>query len=335
MVPSKLSPPLPSNVLIGGPSLSDVAKQTAIDALNQGASAVDAAQKTKTAENAYRSAKNAGYSEERAQNRAQAAVKRSELSDEELKDLAVRERKLTERIKDGDGRPGASTIKIADINDPASPHYDSRGINIGTEENPDWVKIIEVNEGDWGYQSVLFDDSAHSEGHYPLVFRATESDYTKTLAPYEFAKDWIQNGLQQFGFVPTQYDQAAIDTNRYMRSENSNYAHIILVGHSLGGGLASYTGGLNGLPVVTFNSAGLGAGTNGDIINTGNAVDVTQYENYNVENDILTHYFNPYVAHPPVGDTHVFPKKPGDSGYTSHGNQQLGDAMTKPEIPRQ
>ncbi len=66
--------------------------------------------------------------------------------------------------------------------------------------------------------------------------------------------DWITNLWQGLGGIPDQYSQALELTQRVRAELGDN---VILAGHSLGGGLASYAGMETGSKVVGFNAAGL------------------------------------------------------------------------------
>ena len=119
------------------------------------------------------------------------------------------------------------------------------------------IRVLDVKRGDYGYESVLFDD----QGHVSLVYRATESwDTVHDFGSFgEFAKDWGQNIAQLAGFVPAQYEYALRDAQKYAE----DYPDLTLVGHSLGGGLAAYAGNVTGFPVLSVNGAGLGAWDDG------------------------------------------------------------------------
>ena len=81
---------------------------------------------------------------------------------------------------------------------------------------------------------------------YVLSFRGTNP---------EQLIDWITNISQGLGYRNSQYRQAA-EVALYVQSKvGSN--NLLITGHSLGGGLASYAASLTGSRAITFNAAGL------------------------------------------------------------------------------
>ncbi len=77
-----------------------------------------------------------------------------------------------------------------------------------------------------------------------------------TVAGTDQTRDRLTNVAQGLGFIPPQYSHAAADA----RAFQLQYPGGEIVGHSLGGGLATYAGSLTGLPTRVFNPAGLGDG---------------------------------------------------------------------------
>ncbi|MDR6840273.1 XVIPCD domain-containing protein [Pseudoxanthomonas sacheonensis] len=69
------------------------------------------------------------------------------------------------------------------------------------------------------------------------------------------AEDWLNNGRQGAGLESDYYDRAMRLANDLKRSPLGREFEI--VGHSLGGGLASSASAITGIPAVTFNSSGL------------------------------------------------------------------------------
>jgi hypothetical protein len=82
----------------------------------------------------------------------------------------------------------------------------------------------------------------------------------QVVIAYEGTKsipDWFNNIKQitDLSGTPDQYKQALVLAREIKKQYNAE--DIILVGHSLGGGLAQYAGAMEGLETVTFNHAGL------------------------------------------------------------------------------
>lgn len=109
------------------------------------------------------------------------------------------------------------------------------------------------------YSELFYDETAQA---YVLAFRGTEGandilDFLKANIPQS-----IQTFTSFVGLDPhaQQYKQA-IEVTRAVKKALGDRGRLILVGHSLGGGLASAAALQHGLPAITFNAAGLARGT--------------------------------------------------------------------------
>lgn len=81
-------------------------------------------------------------------------------------------------------------------------------------------------------------------GEYTVAFKGTSS-----------GADWKQNAQQGIGQRTSYYSQAEIIGKNM--ADSAMAGKIKIVGHSLGGGLASAASRASGLPATTFNAAGL------------------------------------------------------------------------------
>lgn len=105
-----------------------------------------------------------------------------------------------------------------------------------------------------------------------LVFRGSTSD----------GSDWSNNFRQGLNMDSAYYRQAVDIGNSLLRTG----ADVHVVGHSLGGGLASATAHASGLPATTFNAAGLHKQT---VERYGGMADVPGHvEAWRVKGEILT-----------------------------------------------
>ncbi|MCG8576129.1 MAG: hypothetical protein MI810_14665, partial [Flavobacteriales bacterium] len=86
----------------------------------------------------------------------------------------------------------------------------------------------------------------------------TEVEYAFVIAGTAETMDWLQDGAQIVGYS-TQYFQAVGDAS--VIDEDIDYLELTFVGHSLGGGLAVASALRTGREAITFNPAGLSAGT--------------------------------------------------------------------------
>ena len=107
------------------------------------------------------------------------------------------------------------------------------------------LEMKDFMDKETGFGAAVF----HSEisGENMLVYRGTNNGFTGK-------KDWATNGMQGLGFETDQYNQAM----DLAASVDEIYdGNVTMVGHSLGGGLASSGVAVTGNSGYTFNSAGL------------------------------------------------------------------------------
>ena len=90
--------------------------------------------------------------------------------------------------------------------------------------------------------------------------------------------------VQVFGIKDTAFHDAVKVVKAFKDAHPGREIH--LVGHSLGGALASYAGIKNDVPVTAFNSAGLSLGLRNDL--GADAIDKAQVNHFNTSNDPLS-----------------------------------------------
>lgn len=91
---------------------------------------------------------------------------------------------------------------------------------------------------------------------FAAVFRNdTTGEYTVAFKGTSSGADWKQNAQQGIGLPTSYYTQAEAIGSVMAFSPMADKVKI--VGHSLGGGLASAASRASGLPATTFNAAGL------------------------------------------------------------------------------
>ncbi|HUF80528.1 MAG TPA: Mbeg1-like protein [Burkholderiales bacterium] len=173
-----------------------------------------------------------------------------------------------------------------------------------------------------GLEKAIFNDSTTNfgarlfespDGRMALAFKGTD--------PTSMA-DLEADAHQGFGGVPVQYQQAdelAANVAAVYGAEN-----VQLVGHSLGGGLASYAGLRNGLAVKSFNGAGLSTGARANIgpeLYARNSGNIT---NYNAIGDLVSDPAPLVAPGTPLGldaeqpGTKLFFDSPGRGPVTKH-----------------
>lgn len=89
---------------------------------------------------------------------------------------------------------------------------------------------------------------------YVIAFRGSESP----LDLENLTKDWLETNLRQAaGKLTQQYGAANTVANLIQQLPQEIQSKIVIVGHSLGGGMGSAVGAISGLPTHVFNPAGL------------------------------------------------------------------------------
>ena len=111
----------------------------------------------------------------------------------------------------------------------------------------DWHRVDGGRNVDSNLAWVLYYNKSTKK--YALVFKGTE---------VTSVKDWKANIQQGVGITTQQYDQAIALTRRFQSRYKDN---LELVGHSLGGGLASAVALATGLHATVFNPAGVNEDT--------------------------------------------------------------------------
>ena len=159
---------------------------------------------------------------------------------------------------------------------------------------------------------------------YELVFRGS------TLAP----EDWQNNFAQNANDDSSYYQQAVSLGNRI--SESGQADNVQIVGHSLGGGMASAAQGGSGAAATTFNSAGLHPKT---VARYSTVADRMQAEPdkilaYQVEGEVLTSTqesgVTSWFASPAVGQRSVVPAaSDAVSADDRHAMDEVIDAIEK------
>lgn len=174
-----------------------------------------------------------------------------------------------------------------------------------------------------GFHSAVYRDP---NGNLVLAFSGT--DVTSPV-------DWATNFEQAIGIDTKQYN-AALELATKLKAEAGS--DLVITGHSLGGGLASYAALGTDTPAVTFNAAGL---SNDSLESLGftpdQARDVASdglIRRYSVESDILTNIQESTPAPDAVG-THITLRDTASDdlfdlhSIEMHGSGAVVDAINK------
>ncbi len=154
-------------------------------------------------------------------------------------------------------------------------------------ESPIGLKLIDpkdvpglensvFTDTDTGFGASLF--KSEISGETMLVFRGTNNGVTGK-------KDWTTNLKQGVGKETEQYNQAMILAKEVNSSVNGD---ISIVGHSLGGGLASSGVAVTGVNGFTFNSAGLHPDTAKEMKGLSNDQTAKLIISQHVDGEVLT-----------------------------------------------
>jgi Protein of unknown function (DUF2974) len=135
-------------------------------------------------------------------------------------------------------------------------------------------KVVDVkNDPSTGFRAVALKSLDPNDKRVIVAFSGSDE-----------GKDWGDNIKQGLGLPTAQYKEAVDFANKWKASDGNN---VILTGHSLGGGLASYASLKTDLRATAVNSAPLALNHLG--LNPFKALHITQYyvpgEALSVEND--------------------------------------------------
>lgn len=120
-------------------------------------------------------------------------------------------------------------------------------------------------------------------GFRAVALKPVDASDKRTIVAFagsDEGRDWDDNLLQGAGITPKQYKQAVDFTNKWKASDGNN---VILTGHSLGGGLASYASIKTDLRATAVNSAPLALNHIGF-----NPLDARRITQYYVPGEVLT-----------------------------------------------
>jgi len=118
---------------------------------------------------------------------------------------------------------------------------------IDPKDMPPELRNAVLNDNGSGLNAAIY--RSDIDGSYRLVFRGSEHDHLNDV------QDWINNIEQGTGHDSKQYEEAVQLSQQFANAYGTDNTGI--VGHSLGGGLASAGSLATGIPANTFNAAGL------------------------------------------------------------------------------
>ncbi len=119
------------------------------------------------------------------------------------------------------------------------------GLNLLDPKEIPGLENATFTDEETGFGAALFESDIN--GEIMLTYRGTNNGVTGK-------QDWLANGMQGVGMKTAHYEQAmelAKDVNIELEG------NFVIVGHSLGGGLASAATAVTGAKSYTYNAAGL------------------------------------------------------------------------------
>ncbi|MBA2621485.1 MAG: DUF2974 domain-containing protein [Acidobacteria bacterium] len=141
-----------------------------------------------------------------------------------------------------------------------------------------------------GFRAIVLKPVAEKDKHVIVSFAGSGAQIG----------DWINNVGQAGGNTPSQYRQAVSMAREYQQKYGDN---VILTGHSLGGGLASFASLQTGLRATAINSAALSPNNLG-----GNALFNPSVKN----NPRITQYYVPGEVLTNLDNIDLFDARPGN-----------------------
>jgi Protein of unknown function (DUF2974) len=161
--------------------------------------------------------------------------------------------------------PAAQGLKFSETKSASDIAYKSSNSKVNdVYQFPDgkqW-KVVDVkNDPNTGFRAVALKSLDPNDKRVIVAFSGSDE-----------GKDWGDNIKQGLGLSTKQYGEAVDFANKWKASDGNN---VILTGHSLGGGLASYASLKTDLRATAVNSAPLALNHLG--LNPFKALHVTQY----------------------------------------------------------
>lgn len=158
--------------------------------------------------------------------------------------------------------PAAQGLEFSETKSACDLAYDAKPGETYKFPNGEQWKVVDVrDDSNTGFRAVALKPTDPNDHRVIVAFAGSSS-----------GNDWDDNLAQGAGLSTAQYGQAVDFANKWKATDGSN---VILTGHSLGGGLASYASIKTDLHATAVNSAPLALNHLG--LNPFDALRITQY----------------------------------------------------------
>jgi pimeloyl-ACP methyl ester carboxylesterase len=196
--------------------------------------------------------------------------------------------------------PAAQSLKFSETKAAEQLAYTARTGEIYRFADGKQWRVVDVrDDGGTGLGGAIF-----STGFRAVVLRPVDENDCRVVVSFAGSGgqvgDWVNNFSQAGGNTPAQYRMAASLAREYRQRYGDN---VVLTGHSLGGGLASYASLQTGLRATAINSAALSPNNLG-----GNALFHPSVKN----NARITQYYVPGEVLTNLDNIDLFDARPGN-----------------------
>lgn len=195
--------------------------------------------------------------------------------------------------------PAAQTLKFSETKSADKLAYTAKtGEIYQFPDGRQWRVVDTRDDGGTGLSGALF-----STGFRAVVLKPVDENDNRVIVSFAGSGgqvgDWVNNFSQAGGNTPAQYRTAVSLAREYGQKYGDN---VVLTGHSLGGGLASYASLQTGLRATAINSSALSPNNLG-----GNALFHPSVKN----NARITQYYVPGEVLTNLDNLDLFDARPG------------------------